>query len=112
MKLKILILTLLCGLMWNLRAQNDVVSVDSAENKASQESLEIFTRNEIRLMDSLLNVWYVKRNLASQNSVLSKLTDDTTKYDHNDSLMYKRLCEIHTPIQVAYNDKVKRFIEL
>ena len=112
MKLKILILTLLCGFIWNLQAQCDIVNVDSSDNKASQESLEIFTRNEIRLMDSLLNVWYVKRNLASQNSVLSKLTDDTTKYDHNDSLMYKRLCEIHTPIQVAYNDKVKRFIEL
>lgn len=112
MKLKILILTLLCGLTWSLLAQNDVASTDSTENKASQESLEIFTRNEIRLMDSLLNVWYVKRDLASQNSILSKLTDDSTKYDHNDSLMYKRLCDIHTPIQVTYNDKVKRFIEL
>jgi membrane-bound lytic murein transglycosylase D len=112
MKLKILILTLLCGFIWNLQAQCDIVNVDSSDNKASQESLEIFTRNEIRLMDSLLNVWYVKRDLASQNSVLSKLTDDSTKYDHNDSLMYKRLCDIHTPIQVAYNDKVKRFIEL
>ena len=112
MKLKILILTLLCGFVWNLQAQCDIVNVDSPDNKASQESLEIFTRNEIRLMDSLLNVWYVKRDLASQNSVLSKLTDDTTKYDHNDSLIYKRLCQIVTPIQVAYNDKVKRFIEL
>ena len=112
MKLKILILTLLCGFVWNLQAQCDVVNVDSSDNKASQESLEIFTRNEIRLMDSLLNIWYVKRDLASQNSVLSKLTDDSTKYDHNDSLMYKRLCQIETPIQVAYNDKVKRFIEL
>ncbi len=63
-------------------------------------------------MDSLLNVWYIKRDLASQNSVLSKLTDDTTKYDNNDSLIYKRLCQIHTPIVVAYNDRVKRFIEL
>lgn len=111
MKLRILILTLLCSFMWNLQAQ-DVVAVDSNENKAAQESLEIFTRNEIRLMDSLLNVWYVKRDLANQNAILSKLTDDTTKYDHNDSLIYKRLCDIHTPIQVAYNDKVKRFIEL
>lgn len=108
-----MILTLFCGLMWNLNAQTDTPAApDSSTSKAMQESLEIFTRNEIRLMDSLLNVWYVKRDLASQNSVLSKLTDDTTKYDNNDSLIYKRLCQIHTPIQVAYNDKVKRFIEL
>lgn len=112
MRLKILILSLLCGFAWSLGAQTDVVAQDSASKQAAQESLEIFTRNEIRLMDSLLNVWYIKRDLASQNSVLSKLTDDTTKFDHNDSLMFKRLCDIHTPIQVAYNDKVKRFIEL
>ena len=112
MRFRILILSLLCGFAWSLSAQTDVVAQDSANNKAMQESLEIFTRNEIRLMDSLLNVWYIKRDLASQNSVLSKLTDDTTKFDHNDSLIFKRLCEIRTPIQVAYNDKVKRFIEL
>ena len=86
--------------MGNLVAQTDSpVTPDSASiaaENAAQESLEIFTRNEIRLMDSLLNVWYVKRDLASQNSVLSKLTDDTTKYDHNDSLMYKRLSAIET----------------
>ena len=112
MKFRILIFVLLCGFAWPLFAQTDSVAQDSASRKAAQESLEIFTRNEIRLMDSLLNVWYVKRDLTSQNSVLSKLTDDSTKFDHNDSLMYKRLCQIETPIQVAFNDKVKRFIEL
>lgn len=112
MRFKILMLFLLCGVLLNLRAQEVVSAQDSALKKAAQEGLEIFTRNEIRLMDSLLNVWYVKRDLASQNSVLSKLEDDTTKYDNNDSLIFKRLCDIHTPIQVAYNDKVKRFIEL
>lgn len=91
-----------------MRAQSDVAAPDST----AVESLEIFARYEIRLMDSLLNVWYVKRDIASQNSVLSKLTDDTTKYDNNDSLIFRRLSAIETPIQVAYNDKVKRFIEL
>lgn len=108
MRCKLLILTLLCCFVWPMRAQNDATAKDST----AIESLEIFTRNEIRLMDSLLNVWYVKRDLASQNSILSKLTDDTTKYDNNDSLIFKRLSAIETPIQVAYNDKVKRFIEL
>lgn len=113
MKCRILIVAFLCGFMWNLNAQpaNPAAS-DSSASTSAQESLEIFTRKEIRLMDSLLNVWYVKRDLASQNSVLSKLTDDTTKYDNNDTLIFKRLSAIETPIQVAYNDKVKRFIEL
>ena len=113
MKFRILILTLLCGIAWGLNAQSESqTAADSSSANIAQESLEIFTRNEIRLMDSLLNVWYVKRDLASQNSVLSKLTDDTTKYDNNDTLIFKRLSAIETPIQVAYNDKVKRFIEL
>ena len=112
MRYKILILLLFCGFALNLRAQDVVSATDSSLAKATQENLEIFARYEIRLMDSLLNVWYVKRDMASQNSVLSKLVDDTTRYDHNDSLIFKRLSDIHTPIQVAYNDKVKRFIEL
>ena len=113
MKCRILIIAFLCGFMWNLNAQPaNPAAYDSSASTSAQESLEIFTRNEIRLMDSLLNVWYVKRDLASQNSVLSKLTDDTTKYDNNDTLIFKRLSAIETPIQVAYNDKVKRFIEL
>ena len=113
MRFRILIFTLLCGFAWNLSAQPESqAAADSSATKSAQEGLEIFTRNEIRLMDSLLNVWYVKRDLASQNSVLSKLTDDTTKYDNNDTLIFKRLSAIETPIQVAYNDKVKRFIEL
>ena len=81
MKYRLLILTLLCGFMWSLRAQGDLTPKDSATIDATQENLEIFARYEIRLMDSLLNVWYIQRDLASQNSVLSKLTDDTTKYD-------------------------------
>lgn len=112
MRYKILMLLLLCCFALNLRAQDMVTPADSSLAKATQENLEIFARYEIRLMDSLLNVWYVKRDMASQNSVLSKLVDDTTRYDHNDSLIFKRLSDIHTPIQVAYNDKVKRFIEL
>ena len=98
--------------LFRLAAQEETNAQDTAASRIANESLEIFTRKEIRLMDSLLNVWYVKRDLASQNSVLSKLTDDTTKYDNNDSLIFKRLTQIETPIQIAYNDKVKRFIEL
>lgn len=112
MKFRILIITLLCGFLWNLQAQSDQTTPDASVTSTAMDNLEIFTRHEIRLMDSLLNVWYVKRDIASQNSVLCKLTDDSTKYDHNDSLMYQRLCQIHTPIRVAYNDRVKRFIEL
>lgn len=95
-----------------MRAQDATSRQDTSVANTVKENMEIFARHEIKLMDSLLNVWYVKRDLASQNSILSKLTDDTTKYDNNDSLIFKRLSQINSPIKVAYNDRVKRFIEL
>jgi membrane-bound lytic murein transglycosylase D len=113
MKKKIILtILMILGFACPIFAQENLAAQNADTTQKTDDSMEIFTRYEIRLMDSLLNVWYVKRDLASQNSVLSKLTDDTTKYDNNDSLIYKRLCQIHTPIVVAYNDKVKRFIEL
>lgn len=111
MKYKFLII-IFCCFIFSLNAQNISPVEDSASVEISNENMEIFARHEIRIMDSLLNLWYVKRDLANQNAILSKLTDDTTKYDNNDSLIFKRLCQINTPIKVAYNDKVKRFIEL
>ena len=42
MRLKILILSLLCGFAWSLGAQTDVVAQDSASKQAAQESLEIY----------------------------------------------------------------------
>lgn len=112
MNYKYIIIILLGCFSFSAFAQQPITNPDSAISAASKENMEIFARHEIRIMDSLLNLWYIKRDIASQNSVLSELTDDTTKYDNNDSLIFKRLSQINTPIEVAYNDKVKRFIEL
>ena len=50
MRFKLLILSLLCGFVWHLNAQTDDVAQDTTASQAAQaaqESLEIFTRNEI-----------------------------------------------------------------
>lgn len=73
---------------------------------------DIFTRQEIRKMDSMLNLFYVRNELSNKSSVLSKYKDDTTAYDNNDTMIFKRLSQIVTAVPLAYNDKVKRFIEL
>ncbi len=112
MKYKYLIIILLSTVPFFIRAQESKPESDSSSLNSINENMEIFARHEIRIMDSLLNIWYIKRDLANQNSILSKLTDDTTKYDNNDSLIYKRLSEINSPIKVVYNERVKRFIEL
>ncbi len=67
---------------------------------------------EIRVMDSMLNIWYVQSEISKKNSVLSSLKDDTTAYDNNDTMIFQRLSKIVTAVPMAFNDRVKRFIEL
>ncbi|MCQ2275540.1 MAG: LysM peptidoglycan-binding domain-containing protein [Bacteroidales bacterium] len=98
----------------NINAQSNVVK-DTAKNEETTQvskDLEIFTNKEVKIMDSLLNVWYIQNELAKKNSILSTLKDDTTAYDNNDSLIFNRLSKIVTEVPLAYNNRVKRFIEL
>ena len=99
-----------------LYAQNAGVENKGAglmdSTKTVSDGSEIFARIEIRKMDSMLNQLYVRNELSKKNSVLSQYKDDTTAYDNNDTMMFKRLSQIVTAVPLAYNDKVKRFIEL
>ena len=90
-----------------LAAQN-VSSEDSLSEVVLQSSLD----EQIAKMDEMLHLWYVQREIISANSVLAELTDDTTNFCHNDSLMADRLSKIVTVVPLAYNDKVGNFIEL
>jgi len=81
-------------------------------DSVSMADSDIFTSQEIRKMDSMLNLLYVRNELSKKNSVLSRYKDDTTAYDNNDTMIFKRLSQIVTAVPMAYNDKVKRFIEL
>ena len=114
MKYKIGFLFLLWGvLISGTHAQNVVSSsLDSTVSPNENEEINATVNREILLMDSMLSVWYVKGEVEKGNSVLSKLKDDTTAYDNNDSMIFKRLSRIVTAVPLAYNDKVKRFIEL
>ena len=114
--MKYRILTILCSIFFFgiTYAQN---AGDGSQSTANMDSIssvnsDIFTRQEIRKMDSMLNLLYVRNELSKKNSVLSKYKDDTTAYDNNDTMIFKRLSQIVTAVPMAYNDKVKRFIEL
>ena len=114
--MKYRILTILCSIFFFsiAYAQNAGDGGQGAANRDSvfTEDFDIFTRQEIRKMDSMLNLLYVRNELSKKNSVLSKYEDDTTAYDNNDTMIFKRLSQIVTAVPMAYNDKVKRFIEL
>jgi len=104
-------LFLILGFLIPARAQNTIVSVPEPEPEDTT-GLYDAVNDEIRKMDSLLALWYIDKELRTGQSVLSKLHDDTTKYDNDDSLIFKRLSNIVTAVPLAYNDRVKRFIEL
>lgn len=113
MKKNRLLLILLLTLTFNVFAQNNNTDEDTNKvSSATVSDIDIFANKEIKLMDSLLNNWFIQGQLTKANSVLSKLKDDTTAYDNNDSLIFKRLSHIVTAVPLAYNDRVKRFIEL
>lgn len=90
-----------------LSAQHEV-PMDSLTEAAVKNSLD----EQSAKMDEMLHLWYVQREIISANSVLAELTDDTTNFCHNDSLMADRLSKIVTVVPLAYNDKVGSFIEL
>lgn len=86
------------------------------ENSPIDSLSEVILKNNLdeqsAKMDEMLNLWYVQREIISANSVLAELSDDTTSFCHNDSLMADRLSKIVTVVPLAYNDKVGSFIEL
>ena len=97
---------------YSLAAQNVQTDSGAVKDIPPQNDLAVFANTEIQKMDSMLNIWYVKSGLDSKHSVLSKLKDDTTAYDNNDTLIFRRLSQIVTAVPLAYNERVKRFIEL
>lgn len=109
----IILISFIFLIVSGLQAQNILLGEkDTTKTDTTISPIQICVNEEIRMMDSMLNIWYVKNELTKQNSVLSKLKDDTTKYESNDSLIYYRLKQIVTAVPLAYNERVKRFIEL
>ena len=85
------------------KPQTDTIKTDDAQ---------IFQNMLITNMDNMLDLWYVKREIANSRSVLSKLKDDPNAVEANDSIMIDRLNKISTTIRLGYNETVKRNIEL
>jgi len=83
-------------------AQNDTTAVSIAD--------ETFQNQLIKEMDEMLELWYIKSQVP--RVVSPTLVDDTTGVVFSDSLIYQRLRAINTVVPLAYNNAVKRWIEL
>jgi len=65
-------------------------------------------------MNKMLNLWYVKREMANSHSILNKFSDnnDEVTEANMDSIYTKRLKSLNSVIQLGYNPLVKNFINL
>ena len=103
---KILFLFIISAVIQNSIAQQDSVKNSTpAEDNSYQEML-------IDDMDKMLDLWYVKKEIANSNSILSKMEDDTLGVEENDSIISLELKRISSVIPMAYNQRVKKMVNL
>ena len=91
-----------------LFAQAPAEVEDSAQVASDNE----FKQDVLSDMDKMLNLWYVRREIVNANGVLSHLSDSVEEVSNMDSLYIMRLKKISTAIPLAYNARVKKWINL
>lgn len=109
-KLNILLIIFVLS-MGLLHAQTDTTAqkTQSAEEKGIQQYQDLLNTE----MNQMLELWYVKREVANSRSVLSRLSDDAVVDDDNmDSIYRQRLKKIPSVVQLGYNPTVKSYINL
>ena len=84
---------------------------DSLQSKNSSED-SYYEDMLINDMDEMLDLWYVKKEIANSNSVLSKMADDTLGVEDNDSIIALELKRLSTVIPIVYNQRVKKMVNL
>lgn len=83
----------------------------SGNNAIAQSDTTSLENQTIANIDSLMNGWYVKTSLNSDNINKDVFTDDHD-IDVADSIVIARLQKIATPMNMAYNQDVRNWINL
>lgn len=106
--------------IWNVTMKKTIASLlfalmgfmVSAQNHTIETAItdQNFQEQLIKEMDEMLDLWYIKSQLPKV--VNPSITDDTLGVAFSDSLIYQRLRAINTVVPLAYNNSVKRWIEL
>ncbi len=102
------ILTLWILLLFALQsvgAQNDTV------NPSEDLRYEELLNSE---MNKMLDLWYVKREMANSHSILNKFSDDHAEITEAtmDSIYTKRLKSLNSIVQLGYSPLVRNYINL
>ncbi|MCF6365084.1 MAG: transglycosylase SLT domain-containing protein [Bacteroidales bacterium] len=87
--------------------------VADAQKKTNTEEPEDFDAlaQQTEYLDLLVNNWYVKRSQNNNDNTTVKTNPAFITEETADSVYIKRLFNLPTLIPIAYNDKVKRWIE-
>lgn len=101
----IFLLLLLLFSLQSVEAQND--SVSQAEDLRYEELLN-------SEMNKMLDLWYVKREMANSHSILNKFSDDHAEITETtmDSIYTQRLDKLNSVVQLGYSPLVRNFINL
>lgn len=93
-----------------LKGQVDTVSTNKEVEDAGMVQYKELLNSD---MNKMLELWYVKKEVANSRSVLSKLSDESVVDDENmDSIYRQRLSKIPSVVQLGYNATVKNYINL
>jgi len=101
--LQIFILSFLLGVYQNIKA--DTIKKDSIDINTLNVDKHSITQN----LDSLLNVWYVKNSIEENNNPIDVNAEIPV---YSDSIVSNRLEKLPMIFDLAYNDRVKSFINL
>jgi len=84
-----------------------VIENNAPELKLQDSDSLLFYRN----LDSIMNLWYVKHAEMVKYKPTSALKDSTIP-TFSDSVYMDRIAKLNSIIDLAYNDKVRAFIEM
>ena len=88
-----------------VKAQNDTV------NRTETLRYEELLNSE---MNKMLDLWYVKREMANSHSILNKFSDDNAEITEAtmDSIYVKRLKKLNSVLGLVYSPLVRNYINL
>ncbi len=101
---KLLTIILICLLSSNILSAQNKTKTDTA-----QFDFSAINQQNI-FLDSMLTRWYVKKSIANQVDK-SDYTDNIIT-DVSDSVYRERLSKIMSPIEMTYNQDVKRWLDI
>ena len=103
--------TTILGLLLLLFSLQTISAQSDSASRADDMRYEELLNSE---MNKMLDLWYVKREMANSHSILNKFSDDHAEITEAtmDSIYTKRLERLNSVVQLGYSPLVRNYINL